>query len=285
MSRGTLKWKKSFRQTLSVRNKIISDDESTAALVAMVNAARDAIVRDRQHSTFRNILGDLVLQNREVRTVLQSQRDSLVFRDFLCRFSDQTTLDFRKFTTIHETIVDAYIIELLRFLAMKVLLHGVPDAKNNRIVLLKENLQNVLIPSLPIREAWKALAILPILYANVCTVMGCSEPIDYDADLDDLEMEYRFLGVSNEIVQRNRRHYRWTFETYERFFVIEPPVMFWPRLEGDDEEDRDQYMLEDLNEYVNGLSVALKERMSGSANIVLPKDVAISTQSPSQNPS
>lgn len=246
----------------------------------MVKAARDVIVKDRQHKTFRNLLSDLVVQNKEIRAVLQSQRDSFFFRDLLCGVSDQSNLDFRKFTRIHENIIDAYMIELLRFIAMKVLLHGVPDAKNNRIAILKEDSENVLIPSIPIRDAWKAMAMLPILYANVCDVMGCSEPIDYALDLDDLEMEYRFLGSSNISIQKQRARYRWTFATYERLFVIEPPVMFWPRLEGDDDEDRDYNMFEVLNDYVKGLSVALNDRMSGSTSTVVPKDVIIRTQSP-----
>lgn len=274
--RGSFKWKKSFRQSVSVRNKIINDDESSVALLAMVKAARNVIVKDRQHGTFRNLLRDLVVQ-KEGRSVLQSQQTSW---NFLCGISDQPNLEFRKHETVHENIIDAYMIEVLRFIAMKVLIYGVPDAKNNRIVLSKENIKNSLIPSIPIRDAWKALTMLPILYANVCDVMGCSEPMDYAPDLEDLEMNYQFFGSSNASVQKYRTSYRWTFATYERFFMIEPPVMFWPRLEGDDEEDRDNYMFDVLNEYVNGLSVALNNHMSGGTSSVIPKDVTIRTQSP-----
>lgn len=77
------------------------------------------------------------------------------------------------------------------------------------------------------------------------------------------------------MIQKKRDDYRWTFSTYERLFVIEPPLLFWPRLEGDDERDTEQNILEDINDYVHRLSFAISNHVGGFQNEILPKDVII----------
>lgn len=166
----SFRWNKSFRQTVSVRNNIITDDESTAILLQMVTAARSLIMKESQYNSFREKMRSLAAIQMHF-AVTKNEGAQFLFGDLLCGGTDKLTHDDGN-AIDSEQIVDAYVIELLRLIAMKILLSGVPDIENNQICHSPKDFEHDLIPSIPIREAWKAMMIFPVMYSRICAAMG-----------------------------------------------------------------------------------------------------------------
>mmetsp|Transcript_21950 Transcript_21950/g.32873 ORF Transcript_21950/g.32873 Transcript_21950/m.32873 type:complete len:278 (-) Transcript_21950:139-972(-) len=218
-----------IQQSISVRDRIILDDESTETLVYMVNCAKNVLSSNYNYYTMRRMMHELL-------NVIIDEEDYMpILSTFLCGMGEEE-VDPNS-NKKRERLVDKFIDELLRFLAMKILLATNNTKEEYPIYNYDENDDDntnrerirckcyQLNPSIMIRESWKALLMLPHTYVDVCKALGISTPIDYDDDEDD-----GFRGEASTS-QWGRECYRWTLQTYANLYVVGPPKMFWPELE------------------------------------------------------
>lgn len=197
---------------VSVREGVIHDEESTEILLHMVESARNVIITHNNHTAFRRVISELVHDTVE--------DDEGVMTSFFCGMDDVDERAMKK----KQLLVDKWIDQLLRFLAMKILLSdSVNDCgrDTNGMEILRLN------PSTPVRAAWKSLLMLPHLYTDVCRVLGVP-PIDYE------EEEQEFLGEKSTSAW-GRRSYLWTMETYSHIYTVHPTHHFWPKLDRSDD--------------------------------------------------
>ena len=94
---------------------------------------------------------------------------------------------------------DGLIEELLRFLALKVMIVGEP------------------IPSPAVQDAWRKLMLAPGMYSNVCEAMGSQEMISYHI----FEEEEDEAGLRED-------WYALTLTTYATVWGEDPPYQWWP---------------------------------------------------------
>ena len=198
----------------------------------------------------------------------------------------------KSFTTNAEArtmnrILDSYIIEILRFLAMKILLEAIPssdsdphmstraltdDSNEYRYRTPIKSPTNIL-PSKVLRGGWKALLHLPFLYSDVCMAMGCDGPLDMDAETQDIVHTQYLLysgegdAVKDSAVKTSRENYRYTLDTYERVYLVVPEGRFWLRLtfECDGDEERDSYssVCDGVSDVLEWMVVKVKESVNG----------------------
>lgn len=112
---------------------------------------------------------------------------------------------------LEEIVVDGWINELLRFLAIKSLVGD--TIKPFQIM-----------PGEPIAIAWEALLVMPSYYANVCYAMDNDDVIDHDPfdfSPDDVEAKHRM------------KRYNATMRLYQQYFDEQAPHLYWkePSLE------------------------------------------------------
>ncbi len=198
-------------QTMSIRDRIIFDEESTETLIYMVNCAKNVLKANYNYFTVRQMMLELI-------NVMDEEE---MMPPFLCGM-DEDKVDRNE----REAMVDKYIDELLRFLAMRVLLATPPTEESehdDREEMTSKLYQ--LNASVAIRESWKALLMLPHTYSDVCKALGVPSPLDYD------EEESEFQGEASTS-QWGRECYRWTLQTYASLYVVGPPKTFWPELEA-----------------------------------------------------
>ena len=223
-----------YQQTVSVRDKIISDDESTETLIYMVGCAKNVLTSNYNYFTFRTMVAGLVLKIDE---------DDLE-PSLFCAMDDLDKRDLEK----RSKMVDCFINQLLRFLAMKVLLEGNDretgsnggiqertDENGNKLLLLN--------PSIAVRECWKALLMLPLTYRDVCKAFGC-DAIDYDEEVAG------FLGEESK-GSWGRECYQWTIKTYTILYSIPPSKLFWPKLPPEESDGLLTTLVTKLGESLN----------------------------------
>uniref|UniRef100_A0A7S4MXV3 Uncharacterized protein n=1 Tax=Odontella aurita TaxID=265563 RepID=A0A7S4MXV3_9STRA len=112
---------------------------------------------------------------------------------------------------LEEIVVDGWINELLRFLAIKSLVGDTTKPFQ-------------IMPGEPIAVAWEALMVMPSYYANVCFAMGNDNVIDHDP--------FDFNADVEEEKHRLKR-YNATLRLYQQFFDEQAPHLYWkePSLE------------------------------------------------------
>ena len=210
----------------------------------------------------------------------------------------------KSFTTNAEArtmnrILDSYIIEILRFLAMKILLEAIPSSDSDPHMSTRaltdghDNDSNDgdggyeyryeyrtpiksptnILPSKVLRGGWKALLHLPFLYSDVCMAMGCDGPLDMDAETQDIVHTQYLLysgegdAVKDSAVKTSRENYRYTLDTYERVYLVVPEGRFWLRLtfECDGDEERDSYssVCDGVSDVLEWMVVKVKESVNG----------------------
>jgi len=106
-----------------------------------------------------------------------------------------------------DDILDGWVEELLRFLALKTL-----QDDNTRPFQLA--------PSGPVTVAWKALMAMPSTYAAVSLAMGNTHPIDEDFVAPDVALE---ADEERHLTKRLNA----TMRAYTRCFEEQPPALFW----------------------------------------------------------
>uniref|UniRef100_A0A7S4K477 Uncharacterized protein n=1 Tax=Odontella aurita TaxID=265563 RepID=A0A7S4K477_9STRA len=186
-------------------------------------------------------------------------------------------------------LYEMWINEVLRFLAMKVLVgedgfeededdgntdggdgngDGVKDENKDDAGRKSRRggpMKMRLLPSPSILDGWKALMLLPRLYAEVCGAMGCSKTdlrngfaVVHYVDAEDLLMtspggtaaaaaveegdnDAEGSGDGEEIDLRRWREecYAWTLQGYRTLYKSSPPRAFWPRDGAWDDFDDD----------------------------------------------
>ncbi len=201
-----------LKKSISVQHRIISDDESSETVAYMTRCANKVLAANYNYQVFRQMMGEILNSKEEGDNLMPS---------FLCGMEDVDKENVKR----RELMVDKLIDQLLKFLAMKVLLCDNVSSSNNSCFdeMHDEDCQSSyrLNPSMMIREAWKAMLILPLTYQHVCQAYG-SDPIDYDDDEGD------FLGDQSKTAW-GRECYQWTIETYKNLYVLPPPEIFWPK--------------------------------------------------------
>ncbi len=213
-----------YKQSVSIREAIISDDESTETLIYMVQSAKNVLLTNYNYHTFRKMVAEIV--------IFLDEDD--VAPSFFCGMDEMNQEDLER----RSKMVNEFIDQLLRFLAMKVLLEGSSPGPNdsrrkkNQEGITKDKYGKPLFqlnPSRPIRECWKALLMLPLTYVDVCKAFG-SDVIDYE------EETAGFRGEESK-VEWGRQCYLWTIKTYTNLYVMPPSKVFWPKLELLEPED------------------------------------------------
>ena len=106
-----------------------------------------------------------------------------------------------------DDVLDGWVEELLRFLALKTLQDDTTKPYQ-------------LLPSGPVIVAWKALMATPSSYAAVCLALGNDHPIDED-----------FVGPDVAFESDQERHLtkrlNATMRAYSKYFDEQPPALFW----------------------------------------------------------
>ena len=106
-----------------------------------------------------------------------------------------------------DDVLEGWVEELLRFLALKTL-----QGDNTKPFQLA--------PSGPVIVAWKALMAMQSSYAVVCLALGNDHPIDED-----------FVGPDVALGSDEERHLtkrlNATMRAYSKYFDEQPPALFW----------------------------------------------------------
>lgn len=238
----------------SVRARIINDDETTLTLLDMVEISHGVLVADSKYKIFRNLLTEIIMRTESLSMELKKVRKDELFKNVADNAGSNAE------THILEKQLDTFIVELLRFLAMKILLENIPNASNPPTITTDLKL----IPSTVIRDAWKAILLLPLLYSDVCVAMGCEGGLDLDATDIRFENIDETIETGDVAVRRSREDYRYTLDIYERVYLIVPPPGFWLRLTFDyDDEQRDTTFCDNFTDITEWMSFKMKELVNG----------------------
>jgi hypothetical protein len=285
------------QQYSSVRANIINDDETTATLLEMVEIAHKIILKDTKIHQLRNLLAEVITNTPNLNEKLRTVRRKELFSGVQCGVGgglDDAELQntqyekyesTRGFTTHAESytvnqIIDSFIVEILKFLAMKVLLEVIPGSQGDPMDstralhddsdpsrhqrTLPPRSPVDLVPSDVIRDGWKALLNLPFLYKDVCMAMGCDVPVDLDLDTVPLKYSGEEDRFEHESVKKARSNYRYTMDTYERVYLEVPNQEFWLRLTYlDGEDEKETNLCDDFSDVMDWLCVTFKERLNG----------------------
>ena len=273
----------------------------------MVNSAHEVLTIDtRKYQLFRNLLAELIVNDDNLKDDIKGTQKHDMFSVFQCGDSDDDADDDADGAGAGEgsrtsnvninvnTLVRSYIIELLRFLAMKVLLESIPATNtctNTNTKINTSNFQRMpsmknpnryptnecnLVPSTALLDAWKALLLLPLVYNDVCAVMGCDGPLDFDAQ--DVVLDYHNTNAvdTHGQIHKARQDYRFTLVTYEKLYLTVPKSQFWSRLNMDEEQDRDTTMSDHFSNIFEKIAVFVKETIEGRDDSI-PSSVRVST--------
>lgn len=267
-----------FRQDPeSIRERIINDCETTETLLYMVETSFNVIKENEKYSILKKVLGEILQRHDSLKNEVIKER---VQELFVCGSLDDANIhdmkpSFAKKNAMGELkaidrMTEKLLVEFLRFLAMKVLLQDVETFDHTAGV---NETRFCLVPSLPLRDCWKALLMLPVMYAELCVSMGLETEIDYDAD--DYDLEYK-RGKNKNKVKDARTNYRRTLITYEKLYLVIPDEQCWLRLQSNDAEDYDPTFKDDIRNFVDGVSSYVKQRVTGRETS-LPKTIRFST--------
>mmetsp|Transcript_28236 Transcript_28236/g.34880 ORF Transcript_28236/g.34880 Transcript_28236/m.34880 type:complete len:258 (-) Transcript_28236:61-834(-) len=196
-------------QSVTLRNRIISDKESGETLRYMVKVSRKLLLSNHNFAAYSKMLVDV------------AESINRGFDDYFRYALDLVNNHEKKRTRL----INELITELLRFLALKVLLadnHVEIDYKEKRD--LDGHIMYRFNPSMNVRKSWKALLLFPVTYNDVCKALGCSTPLDYDGD------DFRFSGEASKS-QWGRECYKWTVQTYQHLYRESAPNKYWPWLD------------------------------------------------------
>jgi hypothetical protein len=255
-----------MKYQISVKDRIIHDFDSTDTLLQMVQVAHSVLTEDSQYNMFRRVMTEVVLKFPLLRDSVKVVRRQELFS---CGEYKQTKNHCAESEAIY-MIVDKLTVGLLRFLAMKVLIESIPSGTDTilerqpSLVNSNTNSQNGhLVPSAPLREGWKALLLLPMLYSDICIAMGGERSLDYNDD--DIILDYQTdQEISSQVVKEARQRYRYTLITYETLYLVIPDEMIWTRLKEEDyDKYRDTSLYDDFSDLLNAISSCCKEKVTG----------------------
>lgn len=273
-----------FQHTISVRERIAHDPEATDTLLLMVQNAHDVIIEDKKYPIFRTMISEVITKHRYLNESIKGarNRELLSCGDLILDDRQQESYTIQpptnRITEGQETnrLIDGFIIELLRFLSMKILLESVPGSiETDQLIQRMPSRRNVssniivlggmhnITPSAPLCDGWKALLLLPVLYRDVCCAMGCDGKLDFDEDAVMLDSSKQNLGRDSVMLQKVRQDYRYTLVTYEKLFLVVPDDNIWCRLEVDEEDDRDDSFYDGVRDFLDGISRIVKEKIKG----------------------
>eukprot|EP00978_Attheya_sp_CCMP212_P002609 scaffold5313_cov41-Attheya_sp.AAC.2 len=161
------------------------------------------------------------------------------------------------------TVVEQWIVDLLRFLAMKILFQQNDRKRNTKHYNIHQNqqhseknprtreldcdscqnstcLQYELCTSDAILDSWRCLLLYPKLYSQVCFTLGSKDEIPYTEELgDSFYCNSKSIGISSrsDFVAWKRHCYAWTYDCYIQTYQSRPLETFWPN--PDDYSNRD----------------------------------------------
>ncbi len=290
-----VQYRSQFDQAPSIRQRIIDDDETTSLLLEMVEISHNILTKDSKYEVLRNLLAETVTRTPNLNDELRKVRKQELFSGVSCGGTDDVVglgengAEFNQYVSTRfitgaevrtmNMILNEFEIEILRFLAMKILLEHIPSAQGNpydSTRALHDDSSNdprsppmspvSIIPSKCLKEGWKNVSQLPLLYSDICIAMGSEGPIDIDSE----EINLRYDGTgdpeSDRIVKMARDNYRYTLDTYEKVYLIVPAARFWLRLSFacDGEEERENEVLcDDFSDILEWMVVKVKESVNG----------------------
>lgn len=219
-------------QAITIRDGMIRDPESTDTLLYMVQMGREMLQQQVHYKTYRTVLAEMIREKDyfDERKKVQEANSGVasVFRDMLWG-DDGPIVQDPKYNDFQ---IDAYIEEVLRFIAMKIFLENdavTADAKLHDAERKEKGQIPVvqLRPSLSVKNAWRTLILFPLAYDQVCKAMGCLTHLDYSEE-DEEELN-DFLSTK----MWNMECYCWTIGTYTKLYKGEPSRNFWPPVKVD----------------------------------------------------
>jgi len=168
------------------------------------------LLKGRLHKYFPKDEEAVGFQQAMARSLCTEHRDDMVEEE--CGESD-----------LH--ILNDWVNELLKFLALKALYLEEEKADGKPVDFDDDDLsvskrRKVLVPSEPVREAWRCLLLLPVTYYDVCISLGCQKVIDYD----------EFTTTEKDDPKTRNKNYTRTMEKYKEIYKLQPPKNFWPRV-------------------------------------------------------
>lgn len=210
-----------------INNRMVRDPVSTEVLLCMVQKGRQALRSTRYtYDRFSQVLAQQINEQdyfpEPTCTIITMEGAMNMLTDLVLGVEEKNPrMSIRR-------QVDAYIDEVLRFLALKILF----PSSTSAIPTLQ------LRPSKPIRHAWEALLLFPITCSKVCTAMGCDSAtyIDLsssqDAHSDDLTSTCECaFNDSLSAKMWEMECYQWTLVTYRKVYQERPPIQFWPMVQ------------------------------------------------------
>jgi len=210
---------------------MIRDPESTDTLLYMVQMGREMLEQQVHYKTYRTVLAEMIRDKDyfdERKKVLEANSGvGSVFTNMLWGEEGQLLKDPQ-----NDFQIDAYIEEVLRFIAMKIFLENEVITADSKLhdEERKEKGQIPVVqlrPSLPVKNAWRTLILFPLAYDQVCKAMGCMTHLDYSEE-DEEELN-DFLSTK----MWNMECYCWTIGTYTKLYKGEPSRNFWPPVKVD----------------------------------------------------
>lgn len=219
-------------QAISIRDGMIRDPESTDTLLYMVQMGREMLEQQVHYKTYRTVLAEMIRDKDyfdERKKVLEANSGvGSVFTNMLWGEEGQLLKD----PQFNDFQIDAYIEEVLRFIAMKIFLENEVITADSKLhdEERKEKGQIPVVqlrPSLPVKNAWRTLILFPLAYDQVCKAMGCMTHLDYSEE-DEEELN-DFLSTK----MWNMECYCWTIGTYTKLYKGEPSRNFWPPVKVD----------------------------------------------------
>lgn len=269
-----------FKHTVSIRERIIQDVESTETLLHMVNNARSILIEDKKYPIFRGSISQIISKYRHLNDTIKAARNRELFSCGDLNVDENLPRSFpipqmrNNITEGDEMnrLVDTFIMELLRFLSMKILLESIPSigSSNNETVHIYQRMPSLkndkrsaggdehnIVPSAPLCDGWKALLLLPVLYKDVCSAMGCDGKLDFEEEAVTVD------NMNGAMQQKLREDYMYTLVTYEKLYLVVPDENIWCRLEKYEKYDRDNTFYDGFRDFLDGVSTIVKEKIVG----------------------
>ena len=237
-------------QSSSIRENVIRDPESADLVLHMVMTGKNVLTTDWHFKSFRKMLEKILYESDYFEGYRTKNSNEVL--NFLSGFvfeknESSNAGDYKS----QSFLIDLWIEELLRFLAMKVLLDSEPlsqrsfenedgDEDDSYVKVGQSRPSTKVImqlsPSKPIQDAWRALLLLPLTYANVCKAMGSTAVLDYtenDTCFDFSSITSPFRGDLDRKMWK-AECYQWTQDSYAYLYNGIPSPIFWPtmNLEG-----------------------------------------------------
>lgn len=167
----------------------------------------------------------------KARAVVKDDRNSLTLKSNLIRkitlLGDMYKSKLDLEDEMQQMILDVWIEEILRFLALKAIMNDTVEPYQ-------------IIPGYIVAEGWKALMLSASVYSKICKSMGHTIVFDHNPQDTD---------PPREIVPQIIHRYNFTLRSYFKYFEQEPTHIYWKIRENklkNKKEDKEDDMISSM---------------------------------------